>query len=417
MDNVALNTGDIAFILVSAAMVVLMTPGLGLFYSGLGRRKNTVNNMFASVFNMATGAVLWIVFGYSLTFTGDTWGIFGTFSDFCLSSIDLTAPSSYSPSITGLTFVAFQMSFVLITPSIVTGSVSGRMRFPALFWFIVLWNILVYYPVAHMVWGSGGLLGADGLKSIDFAGGNVVHISSGVSGLVLCLVVGRRQGYDNTSYRVHNIPFVLLGTALLWFGWYGFNGGSVLAANGLTAHVFLTTTAAAAAAMLSWILVDIIRKRKPSLISACTGVVAGLVGITPAAGFVPMWASLVIGFTVGPICYLVIMHLKKALKFDDALDAFGCHGVGGIWGGLLTGLFASPAVNGQAGLFYGNPKQLLLQIVAILASILVAVVGTLICAGVVRLFTPLRVEKRDEAIGLDATQHAESAYPSFNGLD
>ncbi|MDR3153648.1 MAG: ammonium transporter [Deltaproteobacteria bacterium] len=411
------NTGDTAFVLVSAALVFIMTPGLGFFYGGLGRRKNVVNNMMACVFILGTGMIMWFLFGYSLAFTGNNLGIIGSLQDFGLRTIGLDDPSPYSGGIKSLAFVAFQMMFALITPAIITGAVSGRMKFGALFLFIVLWSIVVYYPLAHMVWGSGGLLGADGLGSVDFAGGNVVHISSGVSGLVLCLVLGRREGYENFSYRIHNVPFVVLGMALLWFGWYGFNAGSALAANGLAAHAFMTTSIATAAGLLSWILMDVIRGRKPSCISACTGVVAGLVAITPAAGFIPIWASLVTGLTAGPVCYVGILFVKRQLKIDDALDAFGCHGIGGIWGGLMTGLFASPAVNGTAGLFYGAPAQLGKQALAIIVSILVAAIGSLICIGIVKAVTSIRAPKRDELIGLDVSQHGENAYPSFNGLD
>ncbi|MDR2350969.1 MAG: ammonium transporter [Deltaproteobacteria bacterium] len=412
----AFNAGDNAFILVSALLVFIMTPGLGFFYGGLGRRKNVVNNLMASFFILGAGMIMWAVIGYSLAFTGNTLGIVGSLDNFFLMSI---TKDSLSGSISEYTFVGFQMMFALITPAIITGAVSGRMKFSALFIFIVFWSLIVYYPLAHMVWGSGGLLGADGLGSLDFAGGNVVHISSGVSGLVLCLILGKRQGYDVTSYRIHNVPFVALGAALLWFGWYGFNAGSALAADGLAAHAFLTTSFATAGGLLSWIFIDILRKRKPSLISACTGIVAGLVAITPAAGFVPVWSSIIIGFTAGPICYYVIVFVKKSLKFDDALDAFGCHGIGGIWGGLMTGLFASPAVNAAAGngLFFGEFKQFGAQIAAILITIAIAIVGTLICVALTRLFTSLRVEKRDELIGLDLSQHGENAYPSFTGLD
>ncbi|MDR2612032.1 MAG: ammonium transporter [Deltaproteobacteria bacterium] len=411
------NSGDNAFILASAALVFIMTPGLGFFYGGLGRRKNVVNNMMASVFILGTGMIMWGLFGYSLAFTGNTLGIVGTLGDFGLRTMGIDTPSPYADNLSAYTFVGFQMMFALITPAIITGAISGRMKFGALFLFIVLWSIVVYYPLAHMVWGDGGILGAAGLGSIDFAGGNVVHISSGVSGLVLCLVLGKREGYETSSYRIHNVPFVVLGMALLWFGWYGFNAGSALAANGLAAHAFLTTSFATAGGLLAWLLIDVVRGRKPSCISACTGVVAGLVAITPGAGFVPVWASFIVGLTAGPVCYYGILFVKKRLKIDDALDAFGCHGIGGIWGGLLTGLFADPAVNGASGLFFGNPKQFGAQIVAIIASIVLAAVGSLVCIGIVKAVTSIRVPKRDELVGLDVTQHGENAYPSFNGLD
>ncbi|MDR2460536.1 MAG: ammonium transporter [Deltaproteobacteria bacterium] len=414
-----MDSGDNSFVLVSAALVFIMTPGLGFFYGGLGRRKNVVNNLMASFFILGTGMLMWLLFGYSLAFSGNTLGIIGTFQDAFLTKMTLETVSPYAGNLSALTFVGFQMMFALITPAIITGAVSGRMRFSALFLFIIFWSIIVYYPLAHMVWGSGGILGADGLGSVDFAGGNVVHISSGVTGLVLCLMLGRRRGYDNTSYRIHNIPFVALGAALLWFGWYGFNAGSALGANGQAAHAFMTTSVATAGGLITWLLVDVLRKRKPSLISACTGIVAGLVAITPAAGFVPVWAAFIIGITAGPVCYFAIMVVKKSLKFDDALDAFGCHGIGGIWGGIMTGIFANPAIGSAAtpGLYLGEFRQFGAQFVAIGVSILLAAVGTLICAGLVRIFTPLRVETRDELVGLDISQHGENAYPSFTGLD
>jgi Amt family ammonium transporter len=270
-----------------------------------------------------------------------------------------------------------------------------------------------------MVWGQGGILGPTGLGSVDFAGGNVVHISSGVSGLVLSIILGRRYGYETTSYRIHNVPFVVLGMALLWFGWFGFNAGSALGANPLAAHAFMTTALATASGLLSWMLIDVIRNGKSTLISACTGVIVGLVAITPGAGFVPVWAALVIGASAGPVCYLGIVFIKKKLKIDDALDAFGCHGIGGIWGGLMTGVFADPAINSgtRPGLFLGESSQFWAQVLSILVSIGVALCGTIICATLVRSITKLRVAKRDELVGLDISQHGETAYPSFTGLD
>jgi Amt family ammonium transporter len=414
-----MDSGDTAFVLVSAALVFIMTPGLGFFYGGLGRRKNVINNLMSSIFIMGLGMVMWVAFGYSLAFSGNTFGIVGSLGDAFLLKAGMDTPSPYAPTIPTLAFVAFQMMFALITPAIITGAVAGRMKFKALFLFIAFWSIVVYYPMAHMVWGDGGILGAAGLGSIDFAGGNVVHISSGVSGLVLCIIIGKRQGYENTSYRMHNVPFVALGMALLWFGWFGFNAGSALAANSLAAHAFMTTALATATGLLSWILIDVAMGGKPTLISTCTGVVVGLVAITPGAGFVPLWSALIIGGSAGPVCYFGITLIKKRLKIDDALDAFGCHGIGGIWGGLMTGLFATPAVNELAkpGLVYGQFGQFGAQVVSILVSIAVAGVGTLICAGLVKAFTTMRVSKREELIGLDRSEHGENAYPSFNGLD
>ena len=310
------------------------------------------------------------------------------------------------------------MMFAIITPALITGAVAGRMKFKALFIFIALWSIVVYYPMAHMVWGSGGFLAEIG--SVDFAGGNVVHISSGVSGLVLAIILGKRSGYEQVSVRPHNVPFIVLGAFLLWFGWFGFNAGSALAADGLAVHALVTTNTSAAAGLISWMLIDTIKTGKPTVIGACTGGVVGLVAITPGAGFVPIWASLIIGLLVSPICYFSVSVLKKKFGYDDALDAFGCHGIGGIWGGIATGLFARSDINSVAqwdGLVYGDFHLFRAQIIGIVVTIVVSVVGTLICAGIVRIFTKLRVTEHDEKVGLDITEHGESAYPSFNGLD
>jgi Amt family ammonium transporter len=418
--NNMINAGDTAFMLVSAAMVLIMTPGLGFFYGGLGRRKNVVNNMLASISVMGLGIVMWVLFGYSLSFSGNSFGGFlGTLNLIGLHGVGIDAVSPYASTIPFLLFVAFQMMFALITPALITGAVSGRIRFKALFIFLALWSVVVYYPMAHMVWGEGGLLGAAGLGSVDFAGGNVVHISSGVTGLMLCILLGRRHGYEHTSYRIHNIPFVMLGAALLWFGWFGFNAGSALAANGLAAHAFMTTAVSAAAGLVSWMLIDVIKQERPTLIGASTGLVVGLVAITPGAGFVPVWAALLIGLLVSPVCFFGVSVIKEKFKFDDALDAFGCHGIGGIFGGIMTGVFASPAINGAAtaGLIYGETRQFFAQVLSILFTIVFALAGTLVCAGITRIFTPLRVSKREEQIGLDMSQHGEVAYPSFTGLD
>lgn len=312
------------------------------------------------------------------------------------------------------------MMFAIITPALITGSVAGRMKFKSLFVFIIAWSILVYYPLAHMVWATGGILGLEGIHALDFAGGDVVHISSGVSALVLCILLGKRNDYDRTAYRNHNIPTVVLGAAMLMFGWFGFNAGSALEANGTAVQAFITTAVSAGAAMLSWMLCDIFMSKKPTLIGACTGMVAGLVGITPGAGFVPVWAAVIIGLTTSPVCFFMISFGKKKFGFDDALDAFSCHGTGGIWGGILTGVFSSSAVNSDAwnGLIYGEFKQFLAQIEGIAITVVIAVVGTLLCYGITRLVTgKIRVSPKEEVLGLDTTQHGEIAYPSFNGLE
>ena len=412
-----IDTGDTGFMMICSALVLLMTPGLAFFYGGMVRRKNVVNTMMTSIFVIGIATVMWVLFGYSLAFGTDHLGIIGDLSH--LGFVGLTGKvGKYASTIPDLGFAMFQMMFAIITPALITGAVAGRMKFKALFLFIIFWSTLVYYPMAHMVWGIGGFLAKIG--SVDFAGGNVVHISSGVSALVLCLVLGKRKDYGKANYRIHNIPFVVLGASLLLFGWFGFNAGSALKADGLAIHAFATTAISAASGMLSWMMMDILMAEKPTLVGCVTGLVVGLVAITPGAGFVPVWASLIIGFVGSPICYFMISKVKQKFGYDDALDAFGCHGIGGVWGGLATGLFTQTSINSVAkwnGLFFGDTHLFIVQVISILVTIVVAVVGTLICIGLVRLFTPLRVEKRDEQVGLDLSEHNETAYPSFNGLD
>lgn len=412
-----MNTGNTAFMMICTALVFFMTPGLAFFYGGLVRRKNVCNTMMACVAIMGLSVLLWTMFGYSLSFGGNHAGIIGDFRWAFLNDVGWEA-GPYADTIPHLVFAAFQMMFAMITPALITGAVVGRMRFKALFAFIALWSFLVYYPMAHMVWGEGGFLAAIG--SVDFAGGNVVHISSGVSALVLAIYLGRRKGYEKTSYRIHNIPFVVLGASLLWFGWFGFNAGSALAADGLAAHAFMTSAISSAAALVSWMLIDVIKDGKPTLVGASTGLVVGLVAITPSAGFVPIWSSYIIGALVSPICYFTMNFIKHKLKIDDALDAFGCHGIGGVWGGIATGLFAKTSINSVArwdGLVFGNVHLFVAQVLSIIITAAVAVVGTLICIGIIRIFTPLRVDQKEEALGLDISQHGENAYPSFNGFD
>lgn len=412
-----MNTGNTAFMMICTALVFFMTPGLAFFYGGLVRRKNVCNTMMACVAIMGLSVLLWTMFGYSLSFGGNHAEIIGDFRWAFLNDVGWEA-GPYADTIPHLVFAAFQMMFAMITPALITGAVVGRMRFKALFAFIALWSFLVYYPMAHMVWGEGGFLAAIG--SVDFAGGNVVHISSGVSALVLATYLGRRKGYEKTSYRIHNIPFVVLGAYLLWFGWFGFNAGSALAADGLAAHAFMTSAISSAAALVSWMLIDVIKDGKPTLVGASTGLVVGLVAITPGAGFVPIWSSYIIGALVSPICYFTMNFIKHKLKIDDALDAFGCHGIGGVWGGIATGLFAKTSINSVArwdGLVFGNVHLFVAQVLSIIITAAVAVVGTLICIGIIRIFTPLRVDQKEEALGLDISQHGENAYPSFNGFD
>lgn len=412
-----MNAGDTGFMLICTALVFFMTPGLAFFYGGLVRRKNVVNTMMACGAIMGLSVVMWTLFGYSLAFGGNHGGIIGDLRWFALNGVGWD-PGPYADTIPHLVFVAFQMMFAMITPALITGAVVGRMRFKALFFFVAIWSLIVYYPMAHMVWGDGGFLAAIG--SVDFAGGNVVHISSGVSALVLAIYLGQRRGYAKATYRTHNIPFVFLGSAMLWFGWFGFNAGSALKADGLAAHAFMTSSISSACALLTWMLIEVIREGKPTLVGASTGLVIGLVAITPGAGFVPVWASFIIGILVSPICYFTVILLKQKLKIDDALDAFGCHGIGGIWGGIATGLFGKSSINSVAkwdGLVFGDYRLFLAQVLSIVITIAVAIVGTLICIGIVRIFTPLRVDPKEELVGLDASQHGENAYPSFNGFD
>ncbi len=408
-----MNSGDIGFMIIAATYVFLMTPGLAFFYGGLSQRKNVLNTIMMSVSLMGLASVMWVLFGYSLSFSGDIGGIIGNLKWFAFNGVSASEAGQYSSLIPNMGFALFQMMFAIITPALITGAVAGRMKFKAIFFFVMLWLIVVYFPMAHMVWGGGFL--AD-IGSIDFAGGNVVHISSGISGLVLAVMLGKRKKSLKQSMIPHNIPFVVLGASLLWFGWFGFNAGSALAADGLALHAFLTTNTSAACAMLSWMIMDIIKEGRPTVVGVCTGAVVGLVAITPGAGFVPVWASFIIGLLVSPICYFAVSVLKVKFGYDDALDAFGCHGIGGIWGGIATGLFAKSSINPIAqwdGLVYGEYRLFTAQIISILVTIAVAIVGTLICAGIVRLFTKLRVEEVEENAGLDDSQHGETAYTNL----
>ncbi|MCD8356885.1 MAG: ammonium transporter [Clostridia bacterium] len=412
-----MDSGSTGFMMICATYVFLMTPGLAFFYGGLVRRKNVLNTMMSSVFIMGLASILWVICGYSLAFGGNIHGIIGTFQNVFLNGIGWE-PGSYADQIPALIFAAFQMMFAIITPALITGAVVGRMDFRALFLFILLWSFVVYYPLAHMVWGEGGFLAAIG--SVDFAGGNVVHISSGISALVLSIILGKRTGSEQSSFLPHNVPFVILGASLLWFGWFGFNAGSALAADGLAAHAFMTTNTSAATAMLSWMLIDMVRDGKPSVVGACTGAVLGLVAITPGAGFVPLWSAFIIGALVSPICYFAVSVIKVKFGYDDALDAFGCHGVGGIWGGIATGIFGKSSINAVAqwdGLAFGDYHLFVAQVLSIVITIAIAIVGTLVCAFIVKHIVPLRVDERAERFGLDETMHGERAYPTFTGLD
>ncbi|MGL4697586.1 ammonium transporter [Enterococcus larvae] len=404
-----MDMASVAFIIICTAMVFLMTPALAFFYGGLERRKNILNTMMMVICVMGLASVLWIIAGYSLSFSGES-SFVGNFDKLFFNDVSMTEGEGIPEGL----FAAFQMMFALITTAIITGPVVGRMRFSAIFLFIGIWSIVVYYPMAHMVWGGGFL---DAIGSVDFAGGNVVHISSGISGLVLAIVLGKRREYKQTEYRPHNIPFVVLGAGLLWFGWFGFNAGSALAPNGLAVHALLTTNTAAASAMLSWMLIEKLTNGKPTVVGACTGAVVGLVAITPGAGFVSLWSSLVIGALVSPFCYYFISVIKHRFGFDDALDAFGCHGIGGIFGGIMTGIFADASVGGKAGLVYGETQLFIAQLESILFTLLFAGLASFIIIKAIQLFMPIRVTPKEEALGMDRIEHDETAYPTFMGLD
>ncbi|MFW2504061.1 ammonium transporter [Clostridium diolis] len=412
-----INLGDCSFILICSALVLLMTPGLAFFYGGMVRRKNVLNTLMSSFFVCGLASIMWVIVGYSLSFGNDFHGIIGGLNFLGFNGVG-AEPSAYAPTIPQELFAAFQMMFAIITPALITGALVERMKFSALFIFVAIWSLLVYYPMAHMVWGAGGLISS--LGAVDFAGGNVVHISSGISGLVACIMLGKRRGHGIMAYRPHNIPFVVLGVALLWFGWFGFNAGSALGAGPLAVHAFMTTNTAAAAAMLSWMLIEKVKHGKPTLLGAATGAVLGLVAITPGAGFVPLWSSIIIGIAVSPICFFFVEKVKAKFGYDDALDAFGCHGIGGIWGGIATGIFGQTAINPVAqwnGLFYGDVKLFIAQIMSIVITIIFAGGMTFLIIKVMKMFMDIRVDSSEEADGLDVAEHGESAYPSFNGLD
>lgn len=401
-----MNTGNIAFIIICTGLVFIMTPALAFFYGGLSRQKNILNTMMMSICTLGLASVIWILIGYSLSFSGD--GLFiGNLDKLFFQHVSMTKGDGIPEGL----FAAFQMMFALITSAILTGSVAGRMRFSAIFLFLAVWLVVVYAPMAHMVWGGGFL---DKIGSVDFAGGNVVHISSGISGLVLAIVLGKRKEVEHVP---HNIPFVVLGTGLLWLGWFGFNAGSALAADGLAIHALLTTNTAAAAAMLSWMGLEKLVNGKPSIVGACTGAVVGLVAITPGAGFISMQSALLTGVLVSPVCYYGIRFVKEKLGFDDALDAFGCHGIGGIFGGIMTGIFADPSVGGRSGLIFGQTDLFVAQLLSIAITIAFAGTMSFIIISIIEKFIPLRVSELDELQGMDQCEHNEQAYNTVLGLD
>ena len=409
-DDNAVDTGDTTFIMISAAMVFFMTPGLALFYGGMSRKKNVLNTIMNVVIVIGIVSIQWVLFGYSLSFGDDNYSIVGGFNFLGFNNVG----SEASGTIPHTVFALYQMMFAIITAALITGAFAGRMRFTAMMAFILFWTTLVYDPIAHWVWHPEGWLFK--LGALDFAGGNVVHISSGIAGLVAAITIGKRKNFGKTPNIPHNLTLVIIGTAILWFGWFGFNAGSALSANGLAANAFLVTNTSAAAALLSWVVIEYIHHGKATVLGAATGAVVGLVAITPAAGFVNPLCSIIIGLLVSPICYFAISYLKPKLGYDDTLDAFGCHGIGGIWGAIATGLFASKSVNpnGADGLFFGNPSLLLTQLISVIATILLSGIFTFVILKAISLFTKLRVSDKEEDEGLDISLHGEDAYPDFS---
>jgi Amt family ammonium transporter len=410
-----IDKGDTAWMLTSSALVLMMTaPGLALFYGGMVRQKNALATLMQSFIIMAVISIQWVLWGYSLAFGPDKGGIIGGLEWVGLRGVGAEPFDAYSKTIPHQAFMLFQMMFAIITPALITGAFAERKKFSAFLVFTVLWATVVYDPLAHWVWGDGGWLKT--LGALDFAGGTVVHISSGVSALVCAVVLGKRKGYGHQPMQPHNLPMTVMGAALLWFGWFGFNAGSALEANGLAASAFLATNTAAAAAALGWMFTEWATRGKPTVLGAASGAVAGLVAITPASGYVGPVSALIIGAVAGAVCYMAC-NLKSRLGYDDSLDVVGVHGVGGTWGALATGLFASKLVNdaGADGLFFGNPAQLRTQVIAVLATYALAAVLTWVVLKVVDAMVGLRVADEDEVAGLDLSQHSETAYALGGG--
>lgn len=407
-----MQMGDSVFMFFSALLVWIMTPAIALFYGGMVRSKNMLSTAMYSVGSLAVISVLWIVAGYSLAFSTGGNAFIGNLDWVGLKGVGFTPNGDYSATIPHNMFMMFQLTFAVLTVAIISGAFAERMKFSAFILFAILWSLFVYAPVAHWVWGVGGWLRE--LGAIDFAGGNVVHISSGVAGLILALVVGKRKNADAAA--PHNLPLTLLGGMLIWFGWFGFNVGSSLTINSVAMTAFINTNTAAATGIIGWLVVEWIINKKPTLLGAVSGAIAGLVAITPACRFVTPFASIVIGFIGGAVCFWGIFSLKKKIGYDDALDAFGLHGIGGTWGGIATGLFATTSVNdaGANGLFYGDPSLLWKQLVAIVATYLFVGIATFIIVKVVGLIVSLRATQEEETLGLDITLHGERAYHESN---
>ncbi len=404
-----MNSGDTAFVLISAALVMLMTPGLALFYGGMVRNKNVLGTIMQSFIILGIITFEWVLWGYSMSFGPDHGSIIGGLDWFGLKDVGMDPSPDYGSTIPHVAFMIFQCMFAILTPALITGAFAERLKFTALLLFILLWGTFVYNPLAHWVWGVGGWMGKMG--ALDFAGGTVVHISSGISALAAALIVGKRLGYGSTAYIPHNVPMTITGAAILWFGWFGFNAGSALACNGLAANAFVVTHIASAMAALSWMFMEWWHRGKPTTLGAASGAVAGLVAITPGSGFVGPVSAIIIGALGGVICYGGVL-LKSRLGYDDSLDVVGIHGLGGTWGALATGLFASTKINpdGANGLFFGNPGQLWIQFVSVVATMVFAFIMTLIILKIVDVLIGLRVSEEDEIRGLDISLHNEAGY-------
>ncbi|MCX6605337.1 MAG: ammonium transporter [Acidobacteria bacterium] len=418
----AQSAGDNAWMLASCALVLLMTgPGLALFYGGLVRKKNVLGTMMQSFILMVIATIMWALFGYSLSF-GDGNAFIGDMRFAMMNGVGMEPNTDYAATIPHLTWMAFQMMFAIITPALITGAFAERMKFSAMVLFTILWSLLIYYPMAHMVWGKGGMLNAflgGTVPCLDFAGGTVVHITSGVSALICAVVMGKRLGYPKEPMRPHSLVLSFIGACLLWFGWFGFNAGSALAANGLASSAFVATHFGAAAAALGWILAEWFQHGKPSILGGISGCVAGLVAITPASGFVKPMPALIIGFAAGIVCYFAVVKVKAMFGYDDSLDAFGVHGVGGTLGAILTGVFATKEVNAlkdaagnaiNTGLVDGNGGQVVNQIIGVAISWGIAIVGSFIILKIVDVVVGLRVTSEQETMGLDLSMHGEEGY-------
>jgi len=402
-----IDTGDTAWVLISAALVFIMTPGLAFFYGGMVRSKNVLTTIMQSFFIVAMISVEWVLIGYTMTFGPDINGFIGSLDKLGLAGVGLNVLEN--GTIPELAFVAFQCMFAVITPALITGAFAERMKFAAFAVFILLWAILIYNPMAHWVWGGGFLAE---LGALDFAGGLVIHILSGVSGLTLCILLGKRKGYGHTAMIPHNLPMTVLGATLLWFGWFGFNAGSALGANALAANAFVTSQAAAAAATVSWVLAEWKFNGKPTILGAASGCVAGLVAITPAAGFVAPLPSVIIGLVGGVVCFFAVAVLKEKLGYDDALDAFGVHGIGGTWGAVATGLWATTEINpdGANGLLFGETHLFTAQLISIVVAYALAIAGTYVLYKIVSTIMETRASEAEELTGLDIVEHGERGY-------